>query len=442
MTTVISRRFAYISIATVYTLISAVGTIFLLRDSRDQKKAVSELETKIIAQQQELNILSQERNSDSRNIDWLESETSLRAMTLEEGIRQVRSAFEEDKARNEQRFNLLSQRIDGNYATLEAQLVLIKQNDATDDEKIAIALKLIKTHYIKLAVNLSKNTTITDQRLVQLAQANSDLVRLVQEMRTNSFVVRDLDQMYEKMIAPTVQIEHFNEVGSGTIIYSQNGHSYVLSAAHIINQEHSDAELILKRYDKNGRQSLSYQGRIVAIDTEKDLLLLEVETKDKLPTARFASEQRINDVKVFDRVYAIGCPLGYGPMPTLGELSTKNKILKKQTHWMLNAPTIFGNSGGGIYLADTQEFAGVLSRVSAYNNFINIAVPHMGILVRPQDIKNWLDEENLQFVHDPSITRDVCFERRSGKSKHRRQIEVEEEIMPRPTLEPVGIGNR
>ena len=443
MTTVISRRFAYISIATVYTLLSAVGTIFLLRDSGDQKKAMSELENKIKAQQQDIGILRQERNANSIRLDWLQDEASIKAMTLEEGIKHVRNAIEEDKARSEQRFELLSQRIDGNYATLEAQLGLIKQTDSTEDQKIEIALKLIRVHYMRLASRLVDTRTTTDKRLVKLAQANLNLAKLVQE-RTNSFLVRDLNQMYETMIDPTVQISHFNEVGSGTIIYSRNGHSYVLSAAHIINQEHIENEIILKKYDKHGRQSSSYLARIVAIDSEKDLLLLEVETGDQLPTSRFASEQRINDVKVFDRVYAIGCPLGYGPMPTLGEISTKNKTLKVKgpTHWMLNAPTIFGNSGGGIYLADTQEFIGVLSRVSAYNNFVNIAVPHMGILVKPQDIKSWLDEENLQFVYDPSMIRDVCFEKRSGRAKHRRPIEVDEEAMPRPTLEPAGVGNR
>ena len=442
MTTVISRRFAYISIATVYTLLSAVGTILLLRDSRDQKKTMSELENKIKAQQQDINILRQERNANSIRLDWLQDEASLKAMTLEEGIKHVRNALEEDKARSEQRFELLSQRIDGNYATLDAQLGLIKQTDSTEDQKIEIALKLIRVHYMRLASRLVDTRTTTDKRLVKLAQANLDLAKLVQEMRTNSFLVRDLNQMYETMINPTVQISHFNEVGSGTIIHSQNGHSYVLSAAHIINQEHIEDEINLSKYDKHGRQSSSYLARIVAIDNERDLLLLEVETDDQLPTARFASEQRINDVRVFDRVYAIGCPLGYGPMPTLGEISTKNKRLKNQTHWMLNAPTIFGNSGGGIYLADTQEFIGVLSRVSAYNNFVNIAVPHMGILVKPQDIKSWLDEENLQFVYDPSMTRDVCFEKRNGRAKHRRSIDVDKEVMPRPTLEPAGVGNR
>ena len=32
-----------------------------------------------------------------------------------------------------------------------------------------------------------------------------------------------------------------------------------------------------------------------------------------------------------------------------------SKVLDGQSYWMINAPTIFGNSGGAIYLSETHE---------------------------------------------------------------------------------------
>ena len=106
---------------------------------------------------------------------------------------------------------------------------------------------------------------------------------------------------------------------------------------------------------------------------------------------------------VFSKVYAIGCPLGYAPMPTSGELTSTCKELDGVTYWMTNAPTIFGNSGGGIYLAESRQLVGVLSRISAYKNLIDVAVPHMGIVTPMTLVYDWLDTTEFAFVHKEGI---------------------------------------
>ena len=97
-------------------------------------------------------------------------------------------------------------------------------------------------------------------------------------------------------------------------------------------------------------------------------------------------------------------------MPTAGMISSLTKTLRDKAgvehhYWMMTAPTIFGNSGGAIFDGTSYELIGVLSRISAYNNFINIAVEHMGIFVPPSTIHQFLRDKDLaDIVQHPELS--------------------------------------
>jgi S1-C subfamily serine protease len=218
---------------------------------------------------------------------------------------------------------------------------------------------------------------------------------------------------YGALLAPTVKISSKSDVGSGTVIFSEKTGpkftSYVLTAHHIVEQNYDARNPIpLDVLSFNdGRQVRQETGIVVAISRQLDLALIEVRSEKVYESvAKMIAPERVGDVRLYSRVNAIGCPLGYAPTPTSGELTSKNKQLDGHTYWMINAPTIFGNSGGGIYLSDTGEMIGVLSRISAYKNLIDVAVPHMGIMTSMNDVYSWLDRENYQFVVDASFGRD------------------------------------
>ena len=116
-------------------------------------------------------------------------------------------------------------------------------------------------------------------------------------------------------------------------------------------------------------------------------------------TANSSKRGALPSIPIFSKVYAIGCPLGYSPLPTSGELTSKDKELDGNQYWMINAPTIFGNSGGGIYLADSRTMIGVLSRISAYKNMIDVAVPHMGLVTPMDQVYEWLDSTRYGFIY-------------------------------------------
>ena len=83
----------------------------------------------------------------------------------------------------------------------------------------------------------------------------------------------------------------------------------------------------------------------------------------------------------------------------------------------MNAPTIFGNSGGGIFHRETHELIGLSAMICTYDNFVSTPVPHMSIMVSMDAVYDWLDEQNLQFLYDPTATREACLKRRDTAEK-------------------------
>ena len=75
-----------------------------------------------------------------------------------------------------------------------------------------------------------------------------------------------------------------------------------------------------------------------------------------------------------------------------------NRRIDEQTFWMTNAQMIFGNSGGGVYDAATQELVGVSSRVCAYGNVLPAAVPHLGVMVPMSTVLDWLEQNEFGFL--------------------------------------------
>jgi hypothetical protein len=220
---------------------------------------------------------------------------------------------------------------------------------------------------------------------------------------------------FSDLLAPTVKIASKSDVGSGTVVYSAKEGpqyvSYVLTAYHIVEQNWdltNPIPLDVITFQE-GRKVREESGVVVSASPELDLALIEVRTERGFDAvARMISPDRAAGVKLYARVHAIGCPLGYAPIPTSGEITSKSKVLDGQSYWMINAPTIFGNSGGGIYLADTGEMIGILSRISAYKNLIDVAVPHMGIVVSMPDVYRWLEREHYQFIYDGHYTYEQC----------------------------------
>lgn len=239
-----------------------------------------------------------------------------------------------------------------------------------------------------------------EERLRLLRASAEEHGRMLADVRQEE----DVEGRSRALMGPTVRINATHEVGSGTVLWSRfNGpgraRSYVLTAWHILQEEVEGAFFEIDLYE-DGQPLRTERGRLVAHDARLDLALVEVDSAQPHRfLANLPARQDTKGLHIFTPIYAIGCPLGYPPLPTSGELTSRDKVLDGNHYWMVNAPTIFGNSGGGIYTAQSHLLIGVLSRISAYKNMIDVAVPHMGLVTPIDRVYDWFDSTPYGFVY-------------------------------------------
>jgi S1-C subfamily serine protease len=228
---------------------------------------------------------------------------------------------------------------------------------------------------------------------------------------TESRSTQEFQALSHDVLAPSVQVNGPGGVGGGTILYTAKAGTYVVTAYHVVHKSSEAEDLPLpppapievRLYGPEGEVEECCEGQLAASDERKDLALLRIQTEHVTPTAaRLANRETLRSIHVFTPIYAMGCPLGHDPLPTLGEVATLHKEVGGEKFWMMNAPTIFGNSGGGIFHRETRELVGVSVMICTYDGVVSTPVPHLGILVSLESVYDWLDSLHYQFVYDPA----------------------------------------
>ncbi len=225
-----------------------------------------------------------------------------------------------------------------------------------------------------------------------------------------STIYQDRDELTKRMLLPTVQLNGDDTVGSGTIVFSgpncKNGNkveTYVLTSYHVVRNILADTprarrggfDVTIYTSGKN----LVVKGHMVASQPKIDAALVKLDTDRKLPNvANVLPREDTGEVHVWDPVCAVGCPLGNDPVPSKGEVSSLKNELNGANYWMVNAPTYFGNSGGGIYRADTRQLIGVFSKIYTHGKGQPVVVPHMGLCTPMDLVYDWLDDEGLDHL--------------------------------------------
>ncbi|MGE3166423.1 MAG: serine protease [Planctomycetota bacterium] len=220
-----------------------------------------------------------------------------------------------------------------------------------------------------------------------------------------SRIERHPSSMKQRMMYPIVQMRGNGTVGSGVVIDSRrvgddgSALTYVLTAYHVVVEildapggSHID-NLRFMDPSTDQLQEESHRATMVAHNEAADLALLTLVIDEPWPyAAKLADVSEARDLQIFDRVYAVGCPLGNKPLPTTGEISSQDKMVGGQNFWMISAPTFFGNSGGGVFLAETGKLIGISSMIYTYGKQQPMVVPHMGLFVSLDVIREWLTE--------------------------------------------------
>jgi len=225
-----------------------------------------------------------------------------------------------------------------------------------------------------------------------------------------STIQRQPLDMKRRMIYPVVQLRGNGTVGSGVVVRSDPvgddgvSRTYILTAYHVVHEVMDpeaerkdlveDLRFLDPATDRLGEEP--HRAEVVSEHQEIDLSLLRVDLAEPWPyVAELAERSEVAQLQIFDPVYAVGCPLGNKPLPSVGEISSQEKIVSGTNFWMVNAPTFFGNSGGGIFHLPSGRLVGISSMIYTYGKRQPMVVPHMGLFVPLETVRGWLEKEGF-----------------------------------------------
>ena len=227
--------------------------------------------------------------------------------------------------------------------------------------------------------------------------------------------------------------------GSCTIIYSKGGETYALTNFHVIEQNLQYKEVwdpLLQKDTKkefkeaveilyprlNGDRILGFStviGDVVIQDKQQDIALLKFRDIKDFPSVEWYPHEEAKDVPVLTPLTCIGAALGLKPIATFGNLNGVQIEIDNYEYWMSSAPSIFGNSGGGLFALkeDTWYFIGIPSRISVIPSGFGgaQAITHMGYFIPLFRIYKWLEENCYQFLYDNEFTPEKCEKLREEK---------------------------
>ena len=257
----------------------------------------------------------------------------------------------------------------------------------------------------------------------------------------------DITQKHEKLLYPIVRVFSEKAAGSGTIIYSKSDPrndgdylSFVLTNYHVIEslitykdewdslvkrkvekefKKKAKVEVFSYIYESVVDSSNRYNADVLAYDKHHDLAILRIDSPRKFEfTSILVPKNKVKDLRLYTDVVVSGCSMAHEPFSNFGQLTFLKEIIDEKEYVMTNASSVFGNSGGALFLADTGELIGVPSRISTIQmGFGYDVLTWMGFSAHPKRIYEFLDEQELKFLYDDSVDFYTCLQKREDKEK-------------------------
>lgn len=253
-----------------------------------------------------------------------------------------------------------------------------------------------------------------------------------------------LEKQHNEMLYTSVRVGAKNAGGSGTVLYSQDGLTYVLTNHHVIEslydwdekpnpmtgkleyiENRSMGKIDFFQYDDMSTMvgTTGHRSTLEAYNEQDDLALMKLQTKNTVDhVAHMYPRGKESEIKMFEKVWAVGCSLGHPTTFSEGHITGKSDEIDDRMYWMSSAPIIFGNSGGSVFIDrdDQYQFIGVPSRVSVAG--FGSAVSHMGYLIPPDRVYNFLEKQQFQFIYDEGFTPAECEKKRKFVKDKQKQV--------------------
>jgi len=335
---------------------------------------------------------------------------------LERKVEQAVAAVQDKQELQQLRQQILDQ-TEARMSALEVQLQ--NASAGTDharqiEAEIVRAKQDVATFRSQMSTDFERTKALVDAYIKEVRAKEQDAASRLNATRDDiqklaGQLWRDPSEMTRQMLLPTVQLNGEDTVGSGTLVFSdvnpttKKTESYVLTSHHVVRNILADTPkaahegIDVTVYLPGDR--ITVKGKMIASETKIDAALVQLLTDRKFDfVANVLPRTESPQVRVWEPVCAVGCPLGNDPVPSHGEVSSLRNELNGANYWMINAPTYFGNSGGGIYRTDTRQLIGVFSKIYTHGKGTPVVVPHMGLCTPIELVYEWLAKEKLDHL--------------------------------------------
>jgi hypothetical protein len=267
---------------------------------------------------------------------------------------------------------------------------------------------------------------------------------------------KEIELKHKQMFYPTVRVRTGRAGGSGTVVYSKvhdkEVHTYVITNHHVIAEniavEKKWDSVLKKKVDKETLDtvqveffrynnfshcvgSFAVEADIVAyseFEGGEDWALLRCRDKENVCeyVANIFPRDDVDNIHIFDEVFAVGASLGHPPIATDGHIAYMDDEIDHYNYWMSTAQTIFGNSGGAVYrwsrARKCYEYVGIPSRIQVkLLGFSADAITHMGYFIPIERIYKLLESNCFQFIYDEDKTPKQCEKMREKKREAARK---------------------
>lgn len=279
----------------------------------------------------------------------------------------------------------------------------------------------------------------------------------------------EVKDVHEKILYPVSRVRAADSGGSGVLVYSKEDSqrpgefiNIALTCEHVIAKNvtvKDEWDTVLKRevkrdvttevtiemfdYDNSEVVSAnSIKADIIAYDKNHDLAAVRLHSKKQMPyVANIVPKDAIACLQIADPVWVSGCSLLHDPFPNPGTLTYLREMIDQKAYIMQNAPSIFGNSGGGLFHGVTGDLLGLTSRITVTQLGFGVDVQSwMGFSTHPDRLYEFFEHQELQFLYDDKDDYHSAMVRRSNRRKDAlRSIMIEKEgIQPEEVGDDMG----
>ena len=260
--------------------------------------------------------------------------------------------------------------------------------------------------------------------------------------------------LHDKVLYPVTRVKTGKAGGSGVLVYSAPDPSdetkyvnIVLTCQHVIDSAISvkdEWDSLLKReikkdimeeisveiFDYDGSKISSAnrsQAEIIAYDKGHDLAAVKLHNSRPMDyVATIYPKDELDQLQLFDEVWTSGCSLLHDPFSNKGELTYLREMIDQKSYIMYNAPSIFGNSGGGVFHGN-GTLLGLCSRITNIQLGFGIDVmTWMGFGTHPSRLYEFFEHHELQFIYDGTDYHDAQERRKERQRKSLRHLFIEE----------------